>query len=265
MTARSLTALLATSALLALAPAAAAGGTKPRQLTITANAAPWVVVGTDLGIKGGVSPRESGIRVTLEQRFEGEWLKVGALPVGPSGTFSFTTHPARAGLQTYRVVAAPGTGFVGGSNALPVQVLHWTYLSDIYAHPGGGDMTTDPMTSKGVTYQHDVALDAGCYNAWSGSAWVDYPLGHAYQTFTATVGLDDQAPSGTTATYAVTGDSKQLAAGSLVPGQVVKLDLSLSGVGKLRLSMNVPDPTGAAGCGVYFPHVVFGNAQFLGP
>ena len=31
------------------------------------------------------------------------------------------------------------------------------------------------------------------------------------------------------------------------------------------LSINVPDPNNAAGCSTYFPHVVFADAQLLGP
>jgi hypothetical protein len=32
----------------------------------------------------------------------------------------------------------------------------------------------------------------------------------------------------------------------------------------LLLRINVPDPTGAAGCSAFFPKVVFGEAQWLG-
>ncbi|HUY72533.1 MAG TPA: NPCBM/NEW2 domain-containing protein [Gaiellaceae bacterium] len=128
-----------------------------------------------------------------------------------------------------------------------------------------GELSTDPIVSNGVTHNHPVALDAGCYNAWGGDAWVDYVLGTRYELFTATVGLPDSARAGSTASFRVLGDGKTLASGNLVPGSSTKIKLSLSGISRLRLFSNVPGPTGAAGCGNYFLQVVFGDAQVLGP
>ena len=34
---------------------------------------------------------------------------------------------------------------------------------------------------------------------------------------------------------------------------------------RVRLRINVPDPNNAAGCGINFTQVVFGDAQVLGP
>jgi hypothetical protein len=50
-----------------------------------------------------------------------------------------------------------------------------------------------------------------------------------------------------------------------VHGAATKIKVSADGEYRLRLSINVPDPNNAAGCSTYFPHVVFGDAQLLGP
>jgi hypothetical protein len=163
------------------------------------------------------------------------------------------------------VTTAQGSSFTGTSAPVPVQVLEWTFLGNLFVRPDAGDLNTDPAMSDGVAYKDPVVLDAGCYNAWGGDAWVDYDLGRHYQTFTATVGLGDTDLLNGAATFRVDGDGKTLASGSLVPGMSTKVSISLSGVSKLRLFSNVPDPTGAAGCGNYFLQVVFGNAQVLGP
>ena len=59
-------------------------------------------------------------------------------------------------------------------------MLHWTYLDSseefTYLVPIVGGLTRGPASSSGVRYEHAVSLDAGCYNAWGGSAWIDYPL-----------------------------------------------------------------------------------------
>jgi hypothetical protein len=254
------------AALLALVPAAGAVRlSSPGTMKITAAAAPWIVLGGKVGISGKLAPHPHGSQVSLQLGEAGAWHTVGTAAVRGNGGFSFTMTPKTPGLATYRVVVGTGRSIAAKSANVPVNVYHWTYLGDMYEHPAAGDLITDPTESNSVTWQHPVDLDAGCYNAWNGSAWVDYHLRRRYETFTATVGLDQAAPDGTTATYTVVGDANKLASGSLVPGATAKIDVSLAGVARMRLVINFPDPTGAAGCGIYFPKVVFGDAQLLGP
>jgi hypothetical protein len=168
------------------------------------------------------------------------------------------------------VVTTKGTNYVGSSASVPVRVLHWSDVGSIdtfyYTHPISGDVSFDPIGSAGVSYAHPLSLDAGCYNQWGGSAWVDYVLDRQYETFAATVGIGDGAPTADTATYKIIGgNGVKLATGSLVVGKSTKLRLALSGVYRLRLWINVPDPNGAAGCSSSFTKVVFGDAQLLGP
>ena len=162
-------------------------------------------------------------------------------------------------------MAAKAGSVAGNSAPIVVRVYHWSYLSDQYTRPFAGDLMTDPNTAHGVSYDHVITMDAGCYNAWNGDAWVDYILNKRYQLFTATVALSDAAPQNSTATWSVWGGGKVLASGSLVNGAVNQVKVSVANMYRLRLKINVPDPTGAAGCSSNFTQVVFGNPEILGP
>ena len=249
---------------LAFVPAAAGDSQANR---IAATAAPWAVVGTKVGVRGSVTPHPAGLQVSLQQRKGTGWLTVGASPVRADGSFRLVASPDRVGIATYRVV---GANFTGESARVPVRVLHWVYVSGVPvfadAPPISGEVTFDPIQSAGVRYRHAVSMDAGCYNQWGGDAWVDYDLERQYELFTATVGIDDSAPAGSTATYNVIGgDGRKLASGSLVSGSSTKIHVSVAGEYRLRLRVNVPDPYNAAGCSTTYTKDVFGDAELLGP
>jgi len=257
---------LPVAALLALAPVAA-GSPRAQAAKIDAAAASWTIVRGHVGISGSVTPHPTGLQVALQQRRGSGWLPVGTAAVRSDGRFSFVAHPERVGLATYRVV---GANFAGASARVPVRVLHWVYVESVptfaYSPPFSGEVTSDPIVSNGVRYTHPISMDAGCYNQWGGDAWVDYPLERQYELFTATVGLDDAAPAGSTATFNVIGgDGKKLASGSLATGSSTKIRVSVSGEYRLRLRINVPDPYNAAGCATTYTKVVFGDAELLGP
>jgi len=255
---------LPVAVLLAFVPAAAGGSQANR---IAATAAPWAVVGTNVGVRGTVTPHSAGLQVKLQQRQGTGWLTVAATGVRADGSFGLVARPGRVGIATYRVV---GANFTGESARVPVRVLHWVYVDSVpgfaYAPPISGEVTSEPIESAGVRYEHPVSLDAGCYNQWGGDAWVDYELERQYEFFNATVGIDDSAPPGSTATYDVIGgDGRRLASGSLVSGSATKIHVSLAGEYRLRLRVNVPDPYNAAGCSTTYTKVVFGDAELLGP
>jgi NPCBM/NEW2 domain len=253
-------------ALFAVVPLAGAGGSAPvKTVEITAGAAaPWVVAGSSVGITGSVKPGTAGLGLALQQRVSGGWTTVATKTVGGS-TFSFVAKPKAPGTATFRVVAVKGGPFAGNSAPVLVKVLQWSYLSDQYTRPVAGDLITDPNTAHGVSYDHAISMDAGCYNAWNGDAWADYILNRQYQQFTATIALDDAAPPNSTATWSVWGSGQVLAHGSLANGTVQQVKVPVAGVYRLRLKINVPDPTGAAGCSETFTQVVFGNPKLLGP
>jgi hypothetical protein len=266
---RSLSVAPLAAAVLALASGAGAG-TSAKTVRIDASASPWTVLKSRVVISGRVTPHPAGIQLTLQQRQGSGWFSVGDERVRTDGGFSFVAAPSRAGLATYRVVAARGTEYVGSSASVPVRVLRWQYLTSIdafaYVTPISGDLTITSITADGVRYEHPIALDPGCYNQWGGSAWIDYLLERQYKQFSATADLDDASPTNETATFTVVGgDGKKLASGSLVHGAATRIKVSVDGEYRLRLWINVPDPNNAAGCSTYFPHVVFGDAQLLRP
>ena len=252
--------------LVAFVPAAAAN--RSAKVTITAaSAAPWVAVGSRIAIAGKATPHPAGIRVTLEQRANGGWRAVGTQSVRPDGTFSFVTRPTQPGLTNYRVSTATDA-FTGSSAPVRVKVLRWSYLSDIdafvYARPIVGDISTQPIKAGGVSFEHPISLDAGCYNAYDGSAWIDYNLAGQYRMFAATVAIEDSAPSPKTATFTIFAGGKTLASGSLAEEGSKRISVSVDGMNRLRLRVNVPDPNHSAGCSERFTHVVFGDAELLG-
>jgi hypothetical protein len=251
---------------LGIVPLASAGGGAAQPVTIAAtSSAPYVVAGSGIVISGAVKPHVGGLALSLQQRHGAGWYTIGAATARTNGAFSFTTHPKTPGVATFRV-AAKDTDYAGDSAPVPVQVVHWTYLANVYMQMprGTGELNTDAVKADGVTYQYPVALDAGCYNAWSGTAWVTYDLGKKDVALKATVAIADDALPGTTGSYAVVVDDKTVATGNLVPGQSNKLNIPLAGVSKLKLMANFPDPTGAAGCSSFYPRMVFGDAQLLG-
>ena len=248
------------------ASAGASGPAAQQNVTITATSAPWIVLGDQISITGKVTPKVAGVPIVLQQKQGNGWYQVSTGKDHPDGTFSFSLHPTAIGSSNYRVRADKSSNYTGVSDVIPVEVFKWTYLGDIYVRPSAGEYFTDPIAAAGVTYQHPVSLDAGCYNAWGGSAWIDYKLGGQFQTFTATVALGDlYSNSGSTGSYAVIGDGKTLSSGPLLPGKSTKIEVSVTGVKKFRLLSNIPDPTGAAGCSAAYTQVVFGDAQLLGP
>jgi hypothetical protein len=261
---------LSVSALLAFAPSADAGRNAPtKTVKIAASAAKWAIVRDRVAITGSVTPHPAGVGVTLEQRGVFGWNAIDDQSVRPDGTFSFAAHPRKLGLTTYRVVTTKGMGFVGASPRLPIRVLHWEYLTNVeaftYVRPLSGDVDKAPISANKVLYQHPFSLVAGCYNQWNGSAWIDLPLEQRFEVFTATVALSDNGGPGSTGTYTLIGAGKTLASGSLGFGESKKIKVSLDGIWRLRVSINIPDPTHAGGCSGGYTKVVFGDAEVLGP
>jgi hypothetical protein len=255
---------------LAVATGASAGGSA-KSVRIAVSAAPWVVVGSNLGITGTVTPHPAGLQLTLQRWVGTGWLLIGTAAPRTDGTFAFHLPTAKPGAAKYRVVTSKDTGFTGTSADVPVKILHWSYLADIeefqYTDPIVGDLSLEPITASGVHFEHGIAMDPGCYNEYDGTGWVDFPLQRRYETFTAAMALGGYATTGSTATYDIVGgDGRKLASGSLAYGggpQTVRV--SVSGEYRLRLVITVPDPTHAAGCGSTYTEVVFGDAQLLGP
>lgn len=274
MVPRYLTAAVVAAASIALASGAAAGARHEGgavKLTATSKTT-WMEVKGHIRISGTATPHPSGLTVGLEQRQGTSWVSVGnTKPVGASGAYSFIATAGTVGLTGFRVVTRENSAVVSASASVPIRVLHWTpflgnpIFADAIPDPGDGDLSTDAVSSHGVNYTDAFAMDPGCYNQWDGNAWVDYMLFRKYESFTATLGIDSGAPSDQTATYSLIGGGKKLASGTLTYNSATKIKVSLDGLYRLRVLINIPDPYHAAGCTLAFPQVVFGDPQVLGP
>ena len=106
---RSLTLAVVPLALLALSPAAGAGGSsRAKEGRITAvTAAQWVVLGSRVAITGTVKPGSPGLGLALQQRVGGAWTTVAAKTVD-GGAFTFFAEPGEPGHD-----GVPGRGRKG--------------------------------------------------------------------------------------------------------------------------------------------------------
>ena len=94
-----------------------------------------------------------------------------------------------------------------------------------------GDATTGQAKANSVTYLHAITQDAQC----QGQRSVEYDLSRAYTLLEGVVALRDDSDSGIAVIYAVYGDEKQLAKGSVALGQTDPIHIDVTGVLRLRL------------------------------
>ena len=105
----------------------------------------------------------------------------------------------------------------------------------------GGIYEESEATSNGVTYVHVIVGRTGCQG--DATAWVDYSLGRAWSRSSTTVGLRDDAPvEATQVSLNLYADGTQIARGSVSLGTATPVDVSVSGV--LRLRLEIVDPRG---------------------
>jgi hypothetical protein len=88
--------------------------------------------------------------------------------------------------------------------------------------------------TNGRAYPHALAAGASCGGA---DSWADYDLSRDWSRFTTTVGISDDSPAQSAATFKVFLDGKQVATGDLVLGRPTQLDLDVSQKLRLRLEM----------------------------
>ncbi len=127
-----------------------------------------------------------------------------------------------------------------------------------------GDYDTGPYDTGGDRYGRSVRLTAGCSNRDGGSYWVEYDIAEDFTRLTAAVGLADTSASDSAVTYTITGDQTVLASGPLTLGQIDTVDVPVTGVLRLRLSMTDP-ATIRDGCrsSNSSARVVFGDAALV--
>lgn len=103
-----------------------------------------------------------------------------------------------------------------------------------------GAEQTGTFSTSGTRYGHAISMGAYCYNQDGGDYWIDYDLARSWSRFTATVGLRDDSPATSAASYKVLLDGKVVATGRLALGTAIPLDIPVTGGLRLRLQMNNP-------------------------
>lgn len=245
------------------------------KVKITASAAtPSVILGTTDAISGTVTPAVARLNVVLQQQHGKTWTTSASRRISSSGSFVFGARPRQHGASIWRIAVPTRSRLAtGASPRVSIRALSWFYLAKLQEvqddeASGTGMWSTDPAESNGVTYSHPVDTEAGCSNSDGGDYWVDFNLARRYTQFTATVGLEDDAPSNYPVSFKLIADGQTLASGTLTLGTATPIAVSVSNVLRLRLFINDPQsptPEDYCGTGIDEPAVVvWGNAAVLG-
>ena len=255
------------------AMAMAAVERKPVQrVRITASAAePSVVLGSSVAISGQVSPQISKLPLLLQQRTGQKWLITARQRTKTDGSFSFNARPRRHGQSYWRVVTAPSTQqrATGTSPPLSIFAVQWSYLAKFQVVQSDdasstGEWSTQPAGTNGIDYGHAIVMDPGCQNGDGGDFWIDYDLARHYTRLQTTVGIRDDAETTASASFQLIADGTVLTSGNLRLGMSVPIDVSVTGVLRLRLFISEADAPNDD-CGFQEPaSIVWGNPQVLG-
>jgi serine/threonine protein kinase len=178
----------------------------------------------------------------------------GALPATPTSTSATptTTRPA--------TTTPPVTSTV---NSIGLDLSQLDVVDRDRAAVYGSDRSGAYATG-GEQYGRSVLLYVGCANRDGGNYWVEYDVSQDYARFIAAVGLADTSAADSAVTYSITGDQRLLASGPLTLGQVDPVEVDITGVLRIRLSINNP-ATIQDGCSdrTSSARVVFGDAALV--
>lgn len=169
----------------------------------------------------------------------------------PSDTMSAST-PAT-------VTSSPTSS---GVDALPATTQWIADTPSVATSGGNGDTRTGAYKSNGVTYPHSLEMQSYCFNSDGGDVWIEYDLSRSWSTLTGHIGLTDDSPTGSAATWKIFGDGKLIASGKGAVGRNAKLKVSVGNVLRLRVLINDP-ATAVRTCnnGDPTPQVAFGDLQ----
>ena len=253
-----ITALAATAALaastLALAAPTQAAPAKARayQVTATANIDEAVAKEDTVKVRGRVTPRAAGQKVTLQQRVGNKksWVATGTAKIKANGTYKLTDKPSTPGLRQYRVLKPGSNGLAKGFSApVEVQVYRWEKLA--YRTP-----VATNVTSRGVTIGTEYYAQSLATITPGTAATTEYTLGRKCTALRATYALTDDSATGSSGAITVTADGKQVAVHSLAIGTLVAdEELDLTGVFRLKFDAST-SATPAATAAVATPEVL---------
>lgn len=233
------TALVATATLaastLALAAPTTAAPAKATAYTVTAKINKTVAIGkeTKLKVKGRVTPKAAGQKVTLQQRVgtKKSWKSTGTAKIKANGAYVLKDTPSTPGKREYRVVKPASNGFAKGiSKALAVEVFSWQKLAN--RQPVATNFNVPVGVNIGTEY-----FGSSLATATSGTpSTLEYTLGRKCTSMRATYALTDESATNSIGTIKVTGDGAvlvdhALAVGTIVPDETV----DLTGVFRLKI------------------------------
>lgn len=142
-----------------------------------------------------------------------------------------------AGQVTLQVARRPAVKYL--SDLEPVEKAHYNQIS------------VGTQKSNSVAYAHGISV-----SLYSGvNATIGYDTSRQYRQLIGSVGLDDKAATDSQVKFEIYGDDRLLKDADLTFGTTTKLDVDLTGVLRLRLSMTSLRGNGA---------VVLGDVRLQG-
>lgn len=123
-----------------------------------------------------------------------------------------------------KVNSRPGDPLSARSTILPASAYS----------PGSADLDD-------VRYKESLLVSGSC-----GASAAEYNMGRGSSSFAATVGVADGASGAAPAVFTVTGDGKRLASATAGPGEPAELNADVSGVLRLRLTVEWSGDCGGA-------------------
>jgi hypothetical protein len=135
-----------------------------------------------------------------------------------------------------------------------VAVPTTQYLSDFKTVDRvASSFTVGQANVSGTIYTRSVLLDPSGKNV----SFAEYDLGRKYGRFQAAVGLRDNVKAKTTMKIEIFGDGNQLWSGTFKLGEMTPVDVSVTGVLRLRLQVtDITDPYDSDSA-----YAVFGDAK----
>ena len=225
-----------------------ASGQSQPAISVTSVAAYELTTDQGYSIAGTASADLIGKAVYLQLYSNSEWSSISAAAVvAPDGTWSIGAPASQAGRNlTLRVYAPATRSTLAASAALsPFTVYGWYYLDTFDAV--AGYMDDGSAAINGVTYSR---------SAWAEWDYFEINLSRACKTFSAFVGLDDEASTTSRETATITGDSRQLYRKTGVKlGEMTPVTIDVTGILRLRI-----DDTHETGSNW---QVVYGDARVL--
>jgi hypothetical protein len=134
-------------------------------------------------------------------------------------------------------------------------------LIDQDMNSGTGEANEGTYTADGVQYGHAIEMNAGCQNGDGGDMWADWNLGRSWHHLNGAIALSDDDATGSHVTYTIYLDGRTALTGSVGLGQSAPVRLNVTGVFRVRLSMNDPSSPNNV-CGLAPnppPSLVWGN------